>query len=80
MAELDYDLSTHTSKSLADLPPVVFAAAVTMGCGDACPNLAAERREDWEIPDPRDMDPEAFREVRDLIRDKVAELLLNIVE
>jgi protein-tyrosine-phosphatase len=48
--------------------------------GDAYPNLAAARREDWVIPDPRDMGPEEFCEVQDLIRDKVGELLRQIAE
>src|ERR1700677_2712105 len=55
MRELGYDLSSHRSQSLEDLPPGPFDAAVTMGCGDACPNLQAKRQEDWAIPDPRDM-------------------------
>ena len=75
MAELEYDLATHRSKSLDDLPDVEFDAAVTMGCGDACPHVSAKLREDWEIPDPRDMPPEEFRQVRDLISAKVKELL-----
>src|SRR5579862_6046657 len=61
MQELGYDLSAHHSKSLADLPAVPYDAAVTMGCGDACPNLQAARHEDWKIPDPKEMSPEQFR-------------------
>jgi protein-tyrosine-phosphatase len=30
---------------------------------------------DWNIPDPRDMSPDQFREVRDLIERKVRELI-----
>jgi len=78
MKELNYDLSTHRSKSLADLADVAFDAAVTMGCGDACPNLKAARHEDWNIPDPKEMPPEQFRVVRDLIGAKVTELLLEL--
>jgi arsenate reductase len=74
MAELGYDLSAHHSKSLDDLPDVEFDFAVTMGCGDACPHLRAAHREDWQIPDPKAMPPEQFREVRDLIARKVSEL------
>ena len=74
MRELGYDLTAHRSKSLDDLPDVQFDVAVTMGCGDACPNVKAVRREDWQIPDPREMSPEQFREVRDLIGKKVREL------
>lgn len=78
MRERGYDLSTHRSKSLAELPEVEFDAAVTMGCGDACPHVRARRREDWEIPDPRDLPPEEFRAVRDIIERKVRELLSSL--
>lgn len=75
MRELGYDLTTHDSKSLDALPAVTFDAAVTMGCGDACPHVSAKRRDDWQIPDPRNMPPEEFRAVRDLVRDKVKTLI-----
>lgn len=75
MAELGYDLAAHASKSLQDLPGGTWDAVVTMGCGDACPSVPARLREDWQIPDPRAMEPEAFRAVRNEIRDRVAELL-----
>jgi arsenate reductase (thioredoxin) len=74
MQELGYDLSTHYSKSLDDLPAVQFDLAVTMGCGDACPMLQAALREDWNIPDPKELPPEQFRGVRDLIGRRVKEL------
>ena len=74
MKELGYDLATHHSKSLSDLPNEAFDIAVTMGCGDECPMLKATKREDWGIPDPKEMSPEQFREVRDLIGRKVNEL------
>lgn len=80
MNELGYDLSVHQSKSLDELPNVPFDAAVTMGCGDACPNLQARVREDWQIPDPREMPPEEFRQVRDMIGEKVAALLAKLTQ
>lgn len=75
MSELGYDLSTHQSKSTAEFEGVDFDVAVTMGCGDECPTLRARRREDWSIPDPKEMPPEQFRGVRDLIGEKVRQLL-----
>lgn len=74
MKELGYDLSAHRSKSLDELPDVVFDYAITMGCGDACPLVKAKNRLDWNIPDPRNMDEAAFRQVRDLISEKVKEI------
>lgn len=55
MREINYDLTTrHQSKSLTDVPAVAYDAVVTMGCGDECPFVGAKRREDWNIPDPKD--------------------------
>jgi protein-tyrosine-phosphatase len=78
MMELGYDLTAHRSKGLDAFNGLHIDAAVTMGCGDACPLVAAARRYDWQIPDPRDMPPEEFRKVRDLIRDKVRDLLAEL--
>jgi len=78
MARLGYDLTTHDSKALTDLPDVPFDAAVTMGCGDACPMLKAERRLDWQIPDPKHMERAEFEKVRDLIGTKVKDLLAEL--
>ena len=79
MKELGYDLSKHESKSLKDVEQFApFDAVVTMGCGDACPWMPAKKFIDWEIPDPKNMDPIEFNKARDLIRDKVKELLSSI--
>jgi arsenate reductase (thioredoxin) len=78
MKEIGYDLTTHASKGLNDLPDVEFDAAITMGCGDECPLLRAKARADWGIPDPKHLSPEDFRQVRDLIEAKVRELLANL--
>jgi protein-tyrosine-phosphatase len=78
MKELGYDLSAHGSKSLADLPDVEFDFVATMGCGDACPLVRARMRADWNIPDPRDLAPAEFNNVRDLIRDNVRSALSQV--
>lgn len=78
MKELNYDLSIHDSKSLHQIPQVQYEYAITMGCGDACPFVTAKHREDWQIPDPRDMNEDDFRKVRDLIEEKVSSLLQKI--
>lgn len=75
MAEVGYDLSSHRSIGLTEIPDLEYDCAVTMGCGDSCPHLRALRREDWQIPDPRDLPEEEFREIRNLIERKVKELL-----
>ena len=71
MKEIGYDLSQHESKSLSDIPNIEFDFVATMGCGDACPFVRAKQREDWNIPDPKEMSADEFRKVRDLIEAKV---------
>ena len=78
MREVGDDLATHTSKGLDDFNGKPFDAAITMGCGDSCPLVLAERRVDWQIPDPREMPPDQFRQVRDLIEQKVKELIASL--
>ena len=78
MRELGYDLEPHRSKGLGELPAVEFDVAVTMGCGEECPALRAQRREDWNVPCPKAMPPEQFRGVRDLIAEKVKALLARL--
>jgi arsenate reductase len=75
MKELGYDMSAHKSKGLDDLPTNEFDLAVTMGCGDACPTLKAKQRIDWQIPDPKVLSADDYREVRNLIGRMVKALL-----
>ena len=77
MGELGYDLEAHASKSLDDIAGD-FDAVVTMGCGDSCPWVPAQRREDWALPDPRDMDDDGYRAVRDEIESRVRALLAGL--
>ena len=79
MKELGYDLTIHRSKSLDEVKQYApFDAVVTMGCGDACPWMPAKKFIEWEIPDPRDMNEQDFRKVRDLIKVKVKDLLASL--
>ena len=75
MRELGYDLSQHRSKGLSEVLDIEYDYAITMGCGDECPFVRARQREDWSIPDPREMSSDEFRSVRDLIEEKVKQLL-----
>lgn len=75
MRECGYDLSRHRSKSLDEVPQGPYAVVVTMGCGDACPWIPAERREDWALPDPKDLSLAELRPVRDEIERRVLALI-----
>jgi protein-tyrosine-phosphatase len=79
MAQLNYDLSHHASKTLDEVKQhAPFDAVVTMGCGDACPWMPATNFIDWQIPDPRSMEEVEFNEVRDLIEQKVKGLISSL--
>lgn len=79
MKELGYDLSKHDSKSLDEVKQYApFDAVVTMGCGEACSWMPAKKFINWEIPDPKNMEPKAFNVIRDLIKIKVQKLLSEI--
>jgi arsenate reductase len=74
MGELGYDLAQHSSKPLDQVPQIEWDLAITMGCGDECPNVRAKARADWGIPDPKHMAPAEFAAVRDGIARRVDEL------
>ena len=74
MGELGYDLAAHRSKSLDEVTGD-FDAVVTMGCGDECPWVPARVREDWALPDPKHLDDDGYRAVRDEIGRRVRALL-----
>lgn len=79
MKELGYDLTSHDSKSLQEVEQFApFDVVVTMGCGDACPWMPAKEFIDWQIPDPKHMEPAEFNTVRDYIRDQVKALLTKL--
>jgi arsenate reductase len=77
MKEIGYDLSVHGSKGLEEVPQSGYDHVITMGCGDECPYIPAKNRDDWSIPDPKDMPPDEFRRVRNLIEASVGRLLAN---
>ncbi len=78
MKELGYDLTTHSSKSLDEIPDIEYEYAITMGCGDECPFIKAHHREDWQLPDPRNMEMEEFKKVRNEIEHRVVDLLKKV--
>lgn len=78
MKEVGYDLTRHSSKSLAEIPQEQYEYVITMGCGDVCPFVPAKYQEDWGIPDPKELPMDEFRKIRVLIEDKVKELIRKV--
>ena len=75
MREIGIDLSTSVPQRLtAELADGV-ALLVTMGCGDQCPVVPGMRRDDWPLEDPKGQPIERVREIRERVRDLVAQLV-----
>ena len=77
MQEKGYDLTSHRSKSLDDVE-APFDYVFTMGCGEECPFVAARKREDWALEDPKSLPPEGFNRVRDEIERRVLDLVEEV--
>ena len=75
MKEINYDLSMHQSIHVDKLPDVEIDAMISMGCGDSCPTIRAKERIEWDIPDPKDMKDQDFKEVIKNIERKVLDFL-----
>ena len=75
MKELNYDLSTHQSIHVDKLPDVEVDTMISMGCGDSCPSIRAKERIEWDIPDPKEMEDQDFKEVIKNIERKVLDFL-----
>jgi protein-tyrosine-phosphatase len=78
MKEKGIDLSGKRPKGLNDIPPIEMDYLITMGCEETCPAVLAKKIIAWEIPDPKGKSIDVFREVRDLIENKVRTLLKEI--
>lgn len=77
MNEFGYDLSDHFSKSVDEINKEVDIL-ISMGCGDSCPYLAASKRLEWDIPDPKNMEVKEFKLVIKSIEKKVKALIKEI--
>jgi arsenate reductase len=75
MKEKGIDLSARRPKGLNDLPPIEMDYLITMGCEETCPAIPAKKIIEWEIPDPKGKSLDTFRNIRDMIEEKVRTLL-----
>jgi len=77
MEEAGVDMSDQYPKVLKDIPNSLDVL-ITMGCGVECPFIPTKHREDWGLDDPSGGPIEGFRQTRDIIKEKVMELLKRI--
>jgi len=78
MKETGIDISLNKSKGFSDLPVKKFDYVITMGCGDVCPFVPADKHIDWKIEDPKGKPLEFFRKTRDQIKDNVLDLIRKL--
>lgn len=76
MRELGYDMSAHEPKSLDEVPHIEFDYLITMGCADDAPVVKARMQIDWDVPDPAGMGVSEFRNVREMLRERIQRLLV----
>lgn len=79
MAEMGLDISRESPKPLTAGSVRAADVVITMGCGDACPVYPGQRYVDWDLPDPAGLDLPAVRPIRDEIRERVSDLVRELV-
>ncbi len=74
MEEEGIDMSGHYPKLLSDIPEEVDIL-ITMGCNVVCPFVPCKHSEDWGLEDPSGGPIEDFRNTRDIIKNRIEELI-----
>lgn len=77
MEEAGVDMKGHRPKLLSDIPDELDIL-ITMGCNVVCPFVPNSHMEDWGIEDPSGGSIEDFRTIRDIIKNKVQDLIERI--
>lgn len=77
MEEAGVDMSSHHPKLLSDIPEELDIL-ITMGCNVVCPYVPHKHMEDWGLEDPSGGPIDGFRNTRDLIKEKVENLIYRI--
>ena len=76
MREVGIDLYAARPQLLTDEVASNATLLITMGCGEACPYIPNLRREDWPLPDPKNLPLDQVRLIREEIRARVHALLI----
>ena len=79
MQEVGIDISNNVPKVLTPEAVQESDAVITMGCGDACPFYPGKRYEDWVLDDPAGQGIESVRVIRDEIKQRVEQLLSELL-
>ncbi|MGM0413741.1 MAG: arsenate reductase ArsC [Bacillota bacterium] len=77
MEEKGIDISDQYPKLLEEIPGELDIL-ITMGCNVECPYIPCKFREDWGLDDPAGHPIEVFRETREIIEEKVKDLIKKV--
>lgn len=82
MSEVGIDISSHSSKAVAQLNAADFDTVITLCAEEVCPILPGQvQRLHWPTPDPAHIDPNDTPEgVRQRFRDARDEILSKILD
>jgi len=78
MKQVGIDLSNTKPQLLTDDLAKDASLLVTMGCGEACPQVSGLKRDDWPLPDPKGKSDNEVCIIRDEIKTRVMELLQDL--
>lgn len=74
-ARIGIDISDRRPQRLTESLAQNASLLITMGCGNECPYVPGLEREDWPLLDPKNRPLSEVRQIRDVIRDRVATLI-----
>jgi arsenate reductase (thioredoxin) len=78
MSEVGIELADRTPQLLDREAAERADVVVTMGCGDECPYIPGKRYIDWDLPDPKGLEIEEVRAIRDDIAERVTKLAADL--
>ena len=78
LKEIGLDVSGKKPQGYAPHQAAQYDYVVTMGCKEACPITPKEKTIKWEIPDPKGKPNDEIRKTRDLIEQKVLQLIREV--
>lgn len=77
MEEEGVDMGGYRPKLLSDIPEEVDIL-ITMGCNVICPYVPCRYIEDWGLKDPSGGQIEDYRKTRNIIKEKVMDLIQRV--
>jgi arsenate reductase (thioredoxin) len=78
MREKDIDIANKKPTSFDSLLSENFDYMITMGCKDTCPITPKDKTIKWDIEDPKGHSVQKYREIRDVIENKVKKLIKEL--